>query len=150
MCFDIEEIKMILKQWIGIVIILSSFAFGADETFAKAYGYETSYKEAQVKAIQANKPMMILFVTASCPWCQKLENQTLKKESIVKLIQSHFVPVFLDKETDDFPKALTPMVVPTIVFLTPKEGTKFDEIIGYKPADEFLSLLERIIKKVKS
>ena len=140
---------MMFKQWIGIVLILSSFVFGADETFAKAYGYETSYQEAQIKAIKASKPMMILFVTSSCPWCQKLENQTLKKDPIAKLIQAHFVPVFLDKETDDFPKTLTPMVVPTIVFLTPKDGTKFDEIIGYKPADEFLSLLERIIKKVK-
>lgn len=140
---------MILKQWILIVFILSSFAFGADETFAKAYGYETSYQEAQAKAIQSNKPMMILFVTSSCPWCQKLENQTLKKESIAKLIQTHFIPVFLDKETDDFPKTFTPMVVPTIIFLNAKEEKKFDEIIGYKPADEFLSLLERIIKKVK-
>lgn len=140
---------MMFKQWIGIVLILSTFAFGADETFAKNYGYETSYKEAQTKALKSNKPMMILFVTTSCPWCQKLENQTLKKDPIAKLIQTHFTPVFLDKETDEFPKALTPMVVPTIVFLTPKDGTKFDEIIGYKPADEFLSILERIIKKVK-
>lgn len=138
-----------LKQWIGIVLIFSSFVFGADETFAKAYGYETSYQEAHLKAIQSNKPMMILFVTTSCPWCQKLENQTLKKDPIAKLIQTHFIPVFLDKETDDFPKALMPMVVPTIVFLDPKEEKKFDEIIGYKPSDEFLSFLERIIKKVK-
>ena len=137
------------KQCIGIVLILSSFLFGADETFAKAYGYETSYQEAQEKAIKANKPMMILFVTASCPWCQKLENQTLKKDAVAKLIQSHFIPVFLDKETDYYPKALTPMVVPTIVFLTPKEEKKFDEILGYKPADEFLRILEQIIKQAK-
>lgn len=140
---------MMLKQWIGIVLIFSSFVFGADETFAKNYGYETSYQKAHLKAIHSNKPMMILFVTTSCPWCQKLENQTLKKDPIAKLIQTHFIPVFLDKETDDFPKALTPMVVPTIVFLDPKEEKKFDEIIGYKPSDEFLSFLERIIKKVK-
>ncbi len=140
---------MMFKQWIGMVLILSTFAFGADETFAKNYGYETSYKEAQTKALKSNKPMMILFVTTSCPWCQKLENQTLKKDAIAKLIQTHFIPVFLDKETDDFPKELTPMVVPTIVFLTPKEGKKFDEIFGYKPADEFLAILEKTIKREK-
>lgn len=79
---------MMFKQWIGMVLILSTFAFGADETFAKAYGYETSYKEAQTKALKSNKPMMILLLPYQV--IKVTENQTLKK----MLSQTHPNPLY--------------------------------------------------------
>ncbi len=131
---------MHLKSLLFFLWMFSTLIHASDADFAKEYGYMTVYKEAQLKALEHNKPLMILFVTASCPWCQKLKHQTLKKSDVNAIVHDSFVPVILDKEIDDFPQGLTPMVVPTIVFIEPKNETKFFEIIGYKTMGDFLEL----------
>jgi thioredoxin-related protein len=113
------------------------------------FGYLSSYKEAHAKAIKSNKPLMILFVTTSCPWFQKLKHQVLKKEEVNALIQNAFIPVMIDKETEAFPKALMPFAVPTLTFVEPKEEKKVFQIIGYKPLEEALSLLKQARAKAK-
>lgn len=125
-----------------VLLLLTSLCFGNEESFEKQFHYFTSYQDAHAKALQTHKPLMVLFVTTSCPWCKKLENQTLKKESVDTFIQTHFIPVFINKDTDTFPKFLSPIVSPTIFFVEPKEEKQFYDILGYKPAVEFLELLE--------
>ncbi len=131
---------MRMKLFIIFLFSFSTLLCASDARFTQEYGYMDSYQEAKSKALAHNKPMMILFVTASCPWCQKLKHQTLKKDDVNTIIHDSFIPVILDKETDDFPQGLTPMVVPTIVFIEPKNETKFFEIIGYKTVGDFLEL----------
>lgn len=131
---------MYFKSIILFLLTLSTLTYASDADFAKEYHYIDSYKKAQTKALEQKKPMMILFVTASCPWCQKLKHQTLKKSDVNTIVHDSFIPVLLDKDTDDFPKILMPMVVPTIVFVDPKSEVKFFEIIGYKTVGDFLEL----------
>lgn len=126
---------------------LSSFA--SEDTFSKDFGYLSSYKEAREKSLKTNKPLMILFVTTSCPWCQKLKHQVLKKEEVNTFVQNHFIPVMLDKETDTFPQDLMPFAVPTLSFVGTKKEQEFFNIIGYKPLDEALNLLKLAQKKSK-
>lgn len=126
--------------------LLTSLTYASNEEFAKEFSYSTSYKAALLKSKETHKPMMILFVTTSCPWCKKLENQTLSKPRIDGYIQKNFTPVILDKELDTFPKSLDPQVVPTIYFVNQKDEKQFSQIIGYKAQKEFFELL----KKAKS
>lgn len=114
----------------------------ADATFAQTYHYQTSFQEAKEKALATKKPLMLFFVTTSCPWCKKLENQTLSKEAIDTFIQTHFIPVILNKDTDAFPKFLNPVVTPTIFFLDAKADKPYYDIIGYKSAAEFSELMQ--------
>ncbi|MDD2385021.1 MAG: thioredoxin family protein [Sulfurospirillaceae bacterium] len=128
---------------LGVALLfLASLCHANEESFEKQYHYFTSYKEAHAKAVETHKPLMILFVTTSCPWCQKLESQTLKKESVNAYVQAHFIPVFLNKDIDSFPKSLLPVVSPTIFFVEPKEEKQFYDILGYKSAVEFLELIQ--------
>ena len=128
---------------LGVVLLfLTSLCIANEESFEKQYHYFTSYQEAHTKAVETHKPLMVLFVTTSCPWCKKLENQTLKRESINSFIQAHFIPVFINKDADAFPKFLSPVVSPTLFFVEPKEEKQFYDIIGYKSAVEFLELLQ--------
>lgn len=129
-------------RWIFLALLSIASICHAEESFAHEQGYLTSYKEAHAKALAEHKPLMILFVTTSCPWCQKLKHQTLKKDDVSTVVQRSFVPVLLDKETDTFPKAFMPPVVPTIVFVAPNKEEKFFEILGYKPMEEFLELIK--------
>lgn len=134
---------MKLKILLTLMTLLATLTLSAEESFASEYGYLSSYKEAKIKALKEQKPMMILFVTASCPWCQKLKNQTLKKEEAYAIINNSFIPVMLDKETDEFPKFLMPQVVPTITFVEPKEERKFFQILGYKSLEDAVILLKQ-------
>lgn len=138
---------MNIKNILSSIFIIGALSFSWADNFSKLYNYNTNYEEAREKALNENKPLFILFVTSTCPWCKKLENQTLSKPSIDALIQSNFVPLLLDKETDSFPKEMDPQVVPTIYFLHPKDEKSFGQIIGYKPQQEFLELLQKANKK---
>jgi len=131
------------------IFLIFSTAWAAEDDFSTEFSYLSSYKEAHAKALETNKPLMILFVTNSCPWCQKLKHQVLKKEEVNALIQNAFIPVMIDKETEAFPKSLMPFAVPTLTFVEPKEEKKVFQIIGYKPLDEALSLLKQAKAKAK-
>lgn len=131
---------MIFKKLIFLLAFCCTFSFA----FSNEYGVD--FKNALEKAKATNKPMMILFVTTTCPWCKKLENQTLSKEYINSFIQKNFIPLVLDKEKDTFPKYLDPQVVPTIHFVNPKDEQSFDQIVGYKPHKEFFELIQKAHK----
>lgn len=133
---------MKFKMILTFLALFTSLSFAMDNAFAKEYGYLTSFKEAKAKALASKKPLMILFETTSCPWCQKLKNQTLSKEEAYAIVNNSFVAVLLDKETDEFPKALMPFVVPTITFINPKNEEKFAQILGYKALEEMVTLLK--------
>ena len=139
----------VTSLFISLLLLLSLSAWAAEDDFSTEFGYLSSYKEAHAKALKSNKPLMILFVTTSCPWCQKLKHQVLKKEEVNALIQNAFIPVMIDKETEAFPKALMPFAVPTLTFVEPKEEKKVFQIIGYKPLEEALSLLKQARAKAK-
>lgn len=133
---------MKFKIILAILAFISSLSFAAENAFSKEFGYLSSYKEAKAKALEVNKPLMIFFETTSCPWCQKLKNQTLSKEEAYAIVNNSFVAVLLDKEIDEFPKFLMPFVVPTITFVNPKNEEKFFQILGYKALEEMVPLLK--------
>ena len=132
-----------LKKIVMLLWILSSLCFSAGEVLKKEYAYLGNYAQAVEQSIKTGRPMMVLFVTKVCPWCKKLEKQTLKKAPINTMIQSHFIPVILDKESDLFPKELDPPVVPTIHFIKGAQVEPFDTIYGYKSTTEFMELLNK-------
>lgn len=140
---------MKLTTLLASLLLMFSASWGAEDDFSTEFGYLGSYKEAHAKSLETKKPMMILFVTNSCPWCQKLKHQVLKKEEVNALIQNAFIPVMIDKETEAFPKELMPFAVPTLSFIEPKEQKKVFQIIGYKPIEEALSLLKQARVKAK-
>jgi len=131
------------------LFLIFSTAWAAEDEFSTEFGYLSSYKEARAKALETKKPLMILFVTTSCPWCQKLKHQVLKKEEVNALIQNAFIPVMIDKETEAYPKNLIPFAVPSLTFVEPVEERKVFEILGYKPFDEALGLLKQARAKAK-
>lgn len=140
---------MILKNILLALILSFSTLFASPSDFAKEFHYLQNFQQAKEKALHVNKPLMVLFVTTTCPWCKKLENQTLSKEHINAFIQENFIPVILDKDKDAFPSYLKPKVVPTIYFVDSKKDSSYESILGYKKRDEFYLLLQNVLKKYK-
>lgn len=128
-------------------LLCNSFAFSANNQFIQEFSYLQNYEYAKKRSIKEKKPLMVMFVTKVCPWCKKLENQTLSKEYINAYVHQNFIPLMLDKDSDKYPSFLKPKVVPTIYFVKPKENRFFDSIIGYKHRKEFFDLLRDAVRK---
>lgn len=118
------------------------FAFGSMEKFAHENNYYTSYQEALALSKQTGKPIFMLIVTTTCPWCEKLKKQTLIKEEIHTAISKHYIPLILNRD-----KALYPInrfeakVVPTVFIVDGITQEILNASYGYKSKEKFLEFL---------
>lgn len=110
-----------------IFLIIPTLSFAVSQDFIKEMKYESNYQTAIKKAQTQNKPLMLVVGSKSCPWCRKMERQTLKKENIDTLVKKDFIPVIIDREDGGFPETFTPKVVPTIFFVDTKVKKFFQE-----------------------
>lgn len=127
-----------------LLLLITLGANAASPEFVEKYNYETSYDEALKKAKASDKPIMLVLSTKSCPWCRKLERQTLKKDFIHKIVSQNFTPIALDRDEDSYPKEFTARVVPTIYFINPKNQSTIARVRGYKNKKEYKEILRKI------
>lgn len=126
------------------ISLLQLFLFASTDQFAKKMNYFTNYNEALKESKKQNLPIMLVVGTNTCPWCKKLENQTLKKPIIDKYVKKNFIPLKLHKDKDIYPKKrFETKVVPTIFFIGTKNEKLIYKVRGYKNKKEFLSDLEK-------
>jgi thioredoxin-related protein len=132
------------KILIPLLILFQLNLLAAQTSFAQRMGYHTLYKEALQVSIEQNKPLMLVVGTNTCPWCKKLENQTLKKKNIDQYIKQHFIPIKVDKNKSLYPRnTFDAKVVPTVFFIDPKTQKVFHISRGYKSKKKFLDQLEK-------
>lgn len=134
----------IYKKLLFFVLLNATFLYATPAELFKSLGYSATYQETLNKAIKSNKPMMLVISEKTCPWCRKLEHQTLKRKNINQFVQENFVGIGLEKNDDIYPKKFTPQVVPTVVFVNPKDESVIYTSYGYKPKKEFLSILSEV------
>lgn len=135
---------MLKVKYIILAILISTiYLNGASLKFANNMNYETSYKKAIAKAKEANKPIMMVIGTKTCPWCRKLENQTLKKDTVNNVVSKEFIPLTLTRGLDKYPKQFDAKVVPTVFFIDPNNQKAYHVSYGYKNKNIF----EDIVKK---
>jgi len=128
-----------------LVSIFFSLSFASIDDFANKNNYFVNYEQAKAKALQTNKPLMLVLVTTTCPWCEKLKKQTLNKKIINNYVSQHFIPVILNKDKGEYPVGkFTAKVVPTVFFIDAKTETIIDSSYGYKSKKKFLNILEKI------
>lgn len=139
-----------MKRTVLILIFIFSIVSNLNATsekFIKQMAYESDYKVALEKAKATNKAIMMVVSQTTCPWCRKLERQTLKKKNIDKLIKENFIPLSLDKDLMKYPKQFETKVVPTIFFINSKDEMIIKKILGYKNKKDFKNILEKVVSK---
>ena len=129
-----------------LLTLIISGTFASSSKFIKEMKYETVYEKALEKAKKENKNLMMVASTKSCPWCRKLERQTLKKDDIDEIIQKNFIPLSVDQDLKNYPKKFEVKVVPTIYFINSKDETVIKRVLGYKNKKEFVKILNGVIK----
>ncbi len=133
-----------LRKVLLFIFMIQLSLFGISDSFTQKMHYLTTYQEGADISIDKYKPMMIVVGTFTCPWCKKLENQTLKKKQIDQYIKLHFTPIKLNRDEDVYPKKiLDTKVVPTVFFVDPKTSKPFHISKGYKNKKKFLKELQK-------
>ncbi len=98
---------------------------------AQTIPWETNYAKALELAKKTNKPILVFFHTDWCQYCKQMKADTLKDQSVVKVMKS-VIPVSLNAETDGkaLKAKLGAKMYPAFIFVAPN-GTKFTEINGF-------------------
>lgn len=139
-----------MKKLFLITLLSIISLYAAPEKFIKQMNYESNYEVALQKSIKENKPIMMVLSTTTCPWCRKLERQTLKKKNIDSIIKANFIPLALNRdETQTYPKVFETKVVPTVFFIDQKTQTAFERSLGYKNKNDFEKMLQKALIKYK-
>ncbi len=133
-------------KYILISLFLVFNLYGSSSKFIEEMKYETNYDIALQKAKENNKIIMMIASANSCPWCRKLERQTLKKDEINDIIQKNFIPLAVDQDLKNYPDKYEVKVVPTIYFINPKDESLVKKVLGYKNRKDFKLILEEIVK----
>ncbi|HIP29803.1 MAG TPA: thioredoxin family protein [Sulfurospirillum arcachonense] len=133
------------------ILVLFSITISQASTVElfNSLGYSKDYTQALKYAKKENKPMMLVISTKTCPWCRKLEQQVLKRKNINKQVQNDFIGVPIEKDRDIYPTKFKPKIVPTIVFVNPKDESVIHTSYGYKPKKEFSILLKEVLEEYK-
>jgi len=116
-------------------------------------------EEAFALAKATNRPLFVSIGYATCHWCHVMEEESFEDIEIAEVLNTHFVPVKVDREERPDIDAIYMSAVqmltggggwPLNVFLTPDEkpfygGTYFPARDGDRPPHTgFLTLLKRI------
>ena len=113
--------------------------------------WQPSYRAAQEEAKRQNKPMLVILVSHSCRWCQRLKNRTLQNPRIVDFVNENFVPVVVYREDGGYPEdVIRSGLVPTTFFLTPEGKPFMKPAPGYWEPYDYISDLRLAVKKFKT
>ncbi len=129
------------------------------ETTAAAHGelfrrVETvaQLDQALAQAKAAGKPVMVDFYADWCTECQRMEKGTFTNPNVRQYMEQHFTALQVDvtdnDETDRAVKQRLNVFGPPALLFFDAAGQpmKSMNFYGYKPADEFLGHLQRVVK----
>ena len=140
------------RVWIlCILLVLASGTAKASQpaTGSPDSGGETglvwarSYQGALKVAEAESRPVMLFFTASWCPWCHKMEGQTLNQVDVVSKLR-RFVCVKIDVEKHrDIALAYAISSLPRIIAINTHDEMVGDWL-GYRDAEQFLELLAQV------
>ena len=124
-------------KYLVSIILFSTLLFSAD------LDWPSDYDEALLQAKKEKKDIYILIGSATCPWCEKFENEVLMNDEVIKRLKKDYVLVYLSKEIDDIPEHLEVRPIPRHYFLT-ENGEIIYTTIGYRNIENFYDVLDDV------
>ena len=135
-----------MKQIITIITV----CLLAGSALANDIDWQKNYDSALEQAKKEKKLVMVDIYTDWCGWCKKLDRDTYSDKDVQAKLAKNFIAVKINPEKSQKNAQLAEQFgkagYPHIVFLD-SNGKKFSEIIGYKPAADFLQKLEQVSTK---
>ncbi len=106
-----------------------------------------SYADALEKGIAHNKPVVLFAHSPFCPWCRKMEAETLSDNEVIDYLNKNFIFVTVDlslsMDIEDVPAKFLPEGTPTTYVIDPKNQELLYSLRGFKNKKSFLGRLSR-------
>jgi thioredoxin-related protein len=132
-----------MKTFIKLFLVLvSTIALNAS-----MLKYADSYEDALEKAKEQNKAVVLFAHSPFCPWCKKMEEDTLSDTEVIDFLNQNFIFVSVDlsigMDIEDVPSRFLPEGTPTTYVIDPTNEELLYSLRGYKNKKSFLGRLSR-------
>lgn len=106
-----------------------------------------SYKDALEQGVKEKKHVILFAHSPFCPWCRKMEHDTLENEQVIKLLNEKYIFLAVDlsltMETEDIPSRFLPQGTPVTFVIDPETEEGLFTMRGYKAPKSFIWRLEK-------
>ncbi len=134
-------VRFSLKTALAVAVAVAALRPGGLAGDEQALRWETRIPEGLKRARSENRLVLVDFWRDQCPWCVRLERETLVDERVLKALGE---VVAVKAKNTDHPKEIQEYGVdgyPTVALLDP-DGRAIDTYAGYMAADPFLAWLQ--------
>jgi len=135
-----------MKKLFTFLFLMLGFAFCQ----AQVQFFEGSWSEVLQEAKKRDKPIFVDFYTSWCGPCKLMTKTTFANTNVGDYLNNNYIAYKVDCEKGEGVQLAEKFEVysyPTLCFFD-KNGKLQNKEIGYKNADEFLSLLQKYKKKL--
>lgn len=134
---------------IGSLIGLSSWSLAqaAVPGVKSKISWKKDLRTAHDAAVEANKPLLLVFGASWCTFCHKMHRETFTDRNLIALIEREFIPIALDFDHDTkVVEVLEVEQLPCTVVLSP-EADLLLKFVGFAKADTYLKKLQAALAK---
>ena len=125
-----------------IYILIFSFTF----LFSGNIDFAENLSLAKEKAIKSNKPLMIMYSTATCPECNYMKKKVFKNDEVSSYVNKNFIPVVMDINEDKKQLPYPFIGIPTFFFSDATNMKLINKSLGGMREEKFLTVLKSIEK----
>lgn len=105
--------------------------------------------EAKEIALKEDKLIMLMLSREECNACWYMENIVLEEKDVNILLESKFVPVYLNVRSDDVPDKFPYVGTPTFYFIDAQGNIIGKRLSGALNTKEFIARLAQVLHKSK-
>lgn len=109
--------------------------------------HSDSYEEAVAQGIKEEKIVVLFIHHPQCPYCRKMEADTLSDKRVIEYLNKNVIFVTVDlsleMQTEEVPQKFLPRGTPTTFAIDPKNEELLFSMRGYKNPNSFLGRLTR-------
>jgi len=126
------------------VVAAWSFGFSTAAPGAETVAWQTDLDAARAETQASGKPLLLFVTSSHCPYCVKMKNETLRNPAVVAELNSHFVPVQIDRSSHpQLVKQLAVQMYPTVVVVDDTD-VELRRFRGYSTAAMLVPGLKKI------
>jgi thioredoxin-related protein len=129
---------------VAMGILLPCMLAGAPAT-PEDLAWRSDYNSVRREAKEKNRPIILVFTTENCFWCNKLETTTFHDAAVLKLVNERFIPIRLNaQQNPQLTEALRIQSFPTLILAAPG-GKIVGTLEGFVEAPRFIVHLQHAL-----
>jgi len=124
---------------IGVLLVVAAFMPAAVKAADRVNWYD--YREARTLGKEQEKKVFLYFRSDTCPYCFKMEKETLNAPEVARFLNRHFISARIDtNQNPQLSAEFRVLGLPTSYFID-HAGGRIGGLPGFQPSDRFLAFL---------